>query len=92
MNYYSKIGIADFFVEDQDISIGDEYYIMGPTTGVIEGKFDKLQVENENHPSQEAYTATKGDRITFSCPEKTRENDKLYKIVKTERREEICRP
>jgi putative protease len=86
MNYYSKIGIVDFFVEDQNISVGDEYYITGPTTGVIEGKLEKLQVENENHPSQEATTAAKGDRITFSCPEKIRENDKLYKIVITTRK------
>lgn len=87
VNYYSKIGIADFYVEDQDISVGDEYYIMGPTTGVIEGKLEKLQIENEEHSSQEGKTATKGDRITFYLSEKIRENDKLYKIVKTERRE-----
>jgi len=37
-------------VEDQDISIGDEFYIMGPTTGVIEGKLEKLLVENEINP------------------------------------------
>lgn len=87
MNYYSKIGIADFYVEDQDISVGDEYYIMGPTTGVIEGIIDKMQIENVEHSSQEGITATKGDRITFYLSEKIRENDKLYKIVKTERKD-----
>jgi putative protease len=76
MNYYSKIQIVDFLVEDQEITIGDEFYIIGPTTGVIEGKLLDLKVEN----SQEK-VGRKGDRITFSIPNKIRENDKLYKII-----------
>ena len=76
MNYYSKIQIVDFLVEDQEITIGDEFYIIGPTTGVIEGKLLDLKVENS-----QAKVGRKGDRITFSIPNKIRENDKLYKII-----------
>ncbi|OGU59448.1 MAG: collagenase [Ignavibacteria bacterium GWF2_33_9] len=85
VNYYTKINIADFLVEDRDISLDDEFYIMGPTTGVIEGKLDKFMIERDG-TQFEGKTATKGDRITFHCDEKIRENDKLYKIVKTDRR------
>lgn len=77
MNYYGKINIADFLVEDQEITIGDEYYIIGPTTGVIEGKLTDFKVENSNEK-----IAKKGDRITFIIDQKIRESDKLYKIVK----------
>jgi putative protease len=77
MNYYGKINIADFLVEDQEITIGDEYYIIGPTTGVIEGKLTDFKVENSNEK-----IAKKGDTITFIIDQKIRESDKLYKIVK----------
>lgn len=76
MNYYNKINIADFYVEDQEISVGDEFYIIGPTTGVIEGKLTDLKVENSDEK-----VGRKGDRITFEINQKIRENDKLYKIV-----------
>jgi putative protease len=77
MNYYKKIGIVDFLVEDQTISVDDEYYIIGPTTGVVEGKLEQLFV-NETQGT----IANKGDRITFKSIPKVRESDKLYKIVK----------
>ncbi len=76
MNYYGKIQIVDFLVEDQEIAVDDEFYIIGPTTGVIEGKLTDLKVENSDEK-----VGRKGDRITFSLPNKIRENDKLYKII-----------
>lgn len=76
MNYYNKINIADFYVEDQEIAVGDEFYIIGPTTGVIEGKLTDLKVENSDEK-----VGRKGDRITFEINQKIRENDKLYKII-----------
>lgn len=77
MNYYSKIGIVDVLVEDQDIRVGDEYYIIGPTTGVVEGFIKSMKVdETDSNISHRAA------RITFQVPTKVRENDKLYKIVK----------
>lgn len=77
MNYYNKIGIADILVEDHNINVGDEYYIIGPTTGVIEGKINKMKVDDKD-----AYYSFKGSRITFPIQSKVRESDKLYKIVK----------
>ncbi len=77
MNYYGKIGIADIFVEDQNINVGDEYYIIGPTTGVIEGIIKELKVDDND-----ASSSYRGCRITFPIQSKVRESDKLYKIVK----------
>lgn len=77
MNYYSKIGIADIFVEDQNINVGDEYYIIGPTTGVIEGIINEMKVDDND-----ASSSYRGSRITFPIQFKVRESDKLYKIVK----------
>lgn len=76
MNYYSKIGVVDVLVEDQNIQVGDEYYIIGPTTGVLEGKISSLKVDEVN-----STISKRGCRITFEVPAKVRESDKLYKIV-----------
>lgn len=76
MNYYSKIGIVDILVEDQDIKVGDEYYIIGPTTGVVEGVIPSMKVDEVD-----ANISRRGARITFPVSIKVRESDKLYKIV-----------
>lgn len=76
INYYDKKEIALVKIEQNKISAGDKYYIIGPTTGVIEAKLDSMIV-NE----QEANTAKKGDEITFKT-KKCRKGDELFKIEK----------
>ena len=80
MNYYSKIGVVDVLVEDQNIQVGDEYYIIGPTTGVVEGKIESMKMDEVD-----TFSSYRGGRLTFPVPTKVRENDKLYKIVKVTR-------
>lgn len=77
MNYYNKIGIVDILVEDQNINVGDEFYIIGPTTGVVEGTINEMKVDDNDSSS-----SYRGSRITFPVHTKVRESDKLYKIVK----------
>ncbi len=77
MNYYNKIGIVDILVEDHNIGVGDEYYIIGPTTGVVEGIINEMKVDDND-----ALVSIRGSRITFPVNIKVRESDKLYKIVK----------
>ena len=62
-------------MEAGSICKGDSYLITGPTTGVVEGKVEKLIVnEKEND------TAVKGDSITFPVHSKIRENDTLFVV------------
>lgn len=77
VNYYAKIGVVDVLVEDQNIQVGDEYYIIGSTTGVVEGKIESMKVDDID-----SIITDRGSRLTFKVPTKVRENDRLYKIVK----------
>jgi putative protease len=75
MNYFPRIGVADFLCEAGSLGIGDKVLIMGPTTGVIEHVVDEIRVNliqvKETKP---------GDRFSITVPRKIRRADKLYKL------------
>lgn len=76
MNYFSKLGVAEFLLEAGNLSVGDEILITGPTTGVIEIIVTEIRVDlkNVNH-------ARKGDTISTPVANKVRRADKLYKLI-----------
>jgi len=74
-NYYQKTGIVEVKLETLEVSTADDYLIIGPTTGVIEGKMPEIWLNDKK-----IKTAKKGDIITFEAP-KTRKNDDFYKVV-----------
>jgi putative protease len=76
MNYFSKIGVAEFLVESGTLVVGDEIIITGPTTGVVEGTVQEIRVELQNVDK-----AQKGVFCSIPVSTKIRRADKLYKIV-----------
>lgn len=77
MKYFSKLGVAEFLIEANELHLGDRLLITGPTTGVMyvtadEIRFDLTPVE----------IAKKGWRVSIPVPDKVRPSDKLY-ILKT---------
>jgi U32 family peptidase len=82
-NYYNQSEVAEVKIDSDSISKGDQYYIIGPTTGVIEGKLPEIMID-EKINSQ----ARKGDIITFKAP-KARVGDKFYKIVNIEENSDL---
>lgn len=77
MKYFSKLGVAEFLIEANELHLGDKLLITGPTTGVMyvtadEIRFDLTPVE----------IAKKGWRVSIPVPDKVRPSDKLY-ILKT---------
>lgn len=76
MNYFSRIGVAEFLLETHSLSIGDHILIIGPTTGVIESTVREIRVDLK--PVNEA---VKGDRFSIPVPDMIRRSDKLFKIV-----------
>lgn len=76
MNYFSKLGVAEFLLEAGEIFIGDDIVISGPTTGVVEQQISEIRVDLKPVNSV-------GKGILFSTPvsEVVRRSDKLYKIV-----------
>ena len=76
MNYFSRLGVAEFLVESDEVKVGDEILVTGPTTGVMELKVSEIQVEREN-----VETAVKGEHFSIPVPGIIRRSDKLYKLV-----------
>lgn len=79
MKYYENAGIGEFLIEAQNVKVGDELIITGPTTGVVELHLGSLRVDDEP-----AEGAKRGATITFPVNEKIRPSDKLYKLVPVE--------
>lgn len=76
MNYFSKIGVAEFILETNTLKRGDKILITGPTTGVIESQVREIRIDLK--PVNEAVM---GDRFSMPVPGTVRRSDKLYKIV-----------
>jgi len=79
INYFKKTKIANIKLEAGALSIDDEIYIIGSSTGVVEKKLGSI-VRDE----KKITTAEKGNEITIECDELVRPNDKVYKIINVE--------
>lgn len=77
-NYFKKLGVAEFLVESQSMSEGDEYLITGETTGALEGIVEDMRVDDKRVECVEKgiYFSMKTDLV--------RRGDKLYKMMVTE--------
>lgn len=78
-NYFSKLQVAEFQLESNELAVGDEILITGPTTGAIETTIEEIRVNLE--PVKKA---VKGDAFSIKIEEKIRRADKLFKIVDAE--------
>ena len=77
MKYFSKIGVAEFLIENIDLHVGDKILITGTTTGALIQHVDEIRFDLE--PVQ---TATRGQHISIKVNERVRLNDKLYVMQK----------
>lgn len=75
-NYFAKLGVAEFLVEAQPISVGDEYLVTGTTTGAYEDIVKEIRVD-----LQSVQTAEKGVYFSIKTEKTIRRNDKIYKLV-----------
>jgi putative protease len=76
MNFFPKIKVAEFLMETQELTVGDEILITGPTTGVVQMKVEEMRVDLK--PVEKT---VKGERFSMPVDVKIRRSDKLYKIV-----------
>jgi len=76
LKYFSKLGVGEFLVENEELHVGDKILITGTTTGAIIQNVDEIRYE-----LQPVQTATRGQRISIKTNEKVRPNDKLYLLV-----------
>jgi putative protease len=76
VKYFDKAGVAEFMMETQSLSVGDEIIVIGPTTGVVQTTVRELRVD-ETATDQVA----KGVTFTLPLDAKVRPSDKLYKLI-----------
>lgn len=74
-NYFSKLSVAELTMETQLIEKGNQYKIIGPTTGVVEGSLDEIRVNLEV-----VEKCSKGEICSFRVPELVRRGDKVYRV------------
>lgn len=75
-NFFTRVSAAELKIETGELKTGDEYVIMGPTTGVCEGVVEEIRVDLKVVES-----AQKGAVCSMIVPIPVRRNDKLYKVV-----------
>lgn len=80
-NYFSKIGVAEFLLEAQSLSVGDEILVTGETTGVYEDVVKEIRVD-----LLPVERAEKGVYFSLKTDSIVRRNDKLFKIVDAEQK------
>ncbi len=76
MNYFSKLGVAEFKMETGKLQVGNQILVTGPTTGVVEAKVEEIRVDLK--PVDQTQ---KGERFSIKLDQTIRRSDKLYKIV-----------
>ena len=75
-NYFQKIGVAEFLLEAQSLSVGDEILVTGETTGAYEDVVEEVRVD-----LKPVDTVEKGTYFSIKTKDVVRRNDKLFKIV-----------
>lgn len=80
MKYFSNIGVAEFLCETQQVRVGDEVVITGPTTGAVFLTIEEIQVDYKS-----VTEAKKGDRFSFKVDQKIRPSDKLFVMVDSDK-------
>ncbi|MDA3942250.1 MAG: U32 family peptidase [Bacteroidetes bacterium] len=81
-NYFSKIGVAEIKMETQSLETGDDILIIGPTTGVYEGRANEIRVE-----LKAVNQALKGEFCSLAVDSLVRRGDKVYKLVNTTKKQ-----
>lgn len=78
VKYFNKVGVGEFKLQTGSLSVGDEIYISGPTTGLIRTTVEALRLDDQDVPEVKA-----GDSFSMPVKEKIRPSDKLYKVETT---------
>ncbi|MBQ8737302.1 MAG: U32 family peptidase [Bacteroidaceae bacterium] len=76
IKYFSKIGVAEFLIENVDLEVGDKILVTGVTTGALIQNVDEIRFDLEP-----VSVAKRGQHISFRTNDRVRPNDKLYKLV-----------
>ena len=74
-NYFTNLGVAEVKVETGELAPGQEIYITGPTTGVMELQPEEIRVD-----LKPVSQTRKGESCSFKVPDMVRRGDKVFRI------------
>ncbi|MEE1272510.1 MAG: U32 family peptidase, partial [Bacteroidales bacterium] len=74
-NYFKNISVAEIKIETGELNVGDDIYIMGPTTGVYEDTVEEIRVDLK--PTEKT---VKGEFCSIATKGVVRRGDKLYLV------------
>lgn len=78
-NFFGKINVAEIRMETQDLKVGDDIMIIGPTTGVYEDTVSEIRVDLKS-----VNTTEKGELCSIPAKDVVRRGDKVYKVIDAE--------
>lgn len=87
IRYFSNIHVAEFQMENDELHVGDEIVITGPTTGAIIMKVEEIRVD-----LRPVEKTVRGERFSIKVDEKIRPSDRLFvwrDVEEVKRRREI---
>jgi putative protease len=76
INYFSRLGVAEFEMESGSLRTGDEILITGPTTGALFQTVEEIRVNLNPVPQ-----TGKGERFSLRTNGRVRPADRMYKLV-----------
>ncbi len=79
VNYFSKLGVAELLLESGSFSVGDEFVVIGPTSGAVDGVAEELR-----DGVGVIQKAEKGVVFSVKVSSPVRRADRMYKLVATE--------
>lgn len=82
-NHFKKAGVIELISEASGLDVGDEYLIIGDTTGVVEGKVESLRVLSGEDMVEQS-SADRGATVTLKEAGEVRRGDKFYKLEAVE--------
>jgi len=75
-NYFSNLQVAEILIETNEIKVGDNIMVFGPTTGVVDVDIEEVRVD-----LKPVLQADKGTYCSVPMQVLVRRNDKIYKWI-----------
>ncbi len=77
IKYFSRLGVAEFLIENEPLSVGDKILVTGTTTGALIQQVDEIRFD-----LAPVAKAERGQHISIKVNERVRPNDRLYVLQK----------
>jgi putative protease len=77
VNYFAKIGVAEVSA-NAALECGEDFLIIGPSSGVVEGKLEEIRLDTGVTESVAA-----GDVFSFKVSSPVRRNDQFFILAPT---------